>query len=293
MVLGRQACSMLTGPQKMRQRLVVFRAAPEDEERKANMEKVPMDQLPKPHPKAFQSMQSLNQSALKTGWQKFLIDSLQSVSFTVVGDDDELIVAFAEALADKIGWLPVTSSKVVCGMNEVKKPDEMPREKLVEAEATFLKGMSKEKRVVISTIAGGASYEPETYQHLWGNFIVWIDEEDALKPKPAGAKYRKVFEKNAEIKMLLKKGKGFGKMSLTAKDKAKEHTDTLIQKLISFINSNNEIVKKKQQYVAGGCRGDWPDVKPVEDGSPLDGMKRKIVLPDVVEASKIIEPGSN
>eukprot|EP00798_Chlamydomonas_sp_ICE-L_P032142 gene32142-16667_t len=176
--------------------------AADDEARKANMEKVPMGDLPKPHPRAMASMATMNKNQAKSGWQKFLVDSLDGVSFTVVGDDTALNLAFAEALGDKLGWLPVQSSKVVCGMNKVKTPEELPKEKL---------GMSRECRVVLSTIAGGAAYEPDSYKHMWGNFIVWIDEDDMLKPKSAKLPHRELFAKNTEIQLLLKKGKGFGK----------------------------------------------------------------------------------
>ncbi len=52
-------------------------------------------------------------------------DTLDSVSFTLIGDDAELTWAFTQTLASRFGWFPVQTAKVVQGMHKVASVAEL------------------------------------------------------------------------------------------------------------------------------------------------------------------------
>ena len=60
------------------------------------------------------------------------MDTLDGVSFTLVGNDAELNWAFAQALAARIGWFPVQTSKVMQGMHKVASMEELEQRDGIE-----------------------------------------------------------------------------------------------------------------------------------------------------------------
>lgn len=55
-------------------------------------------------------------------------EALANVSITIVGDDSALNQAVAAALAKKVGWFPVSTAKVLAGMNKVDNISQMTKE---------------------------------------------------------------------------------------------------------------------------------------------------------------------
>jgi hypothetical protein len=66
-----------------------------------------------------------------------------STSITIIGDDTELNWAVCQALAKKIGWFPVSTAKILTGMNKAGSiqeiVDKQGREALGELFCTHLK----------------------------------------------------------------------------------------------------------------------------------------------------------
>lgn len=52
-------------------------------------------------------------------------DALENISITIVGDDTALSWAVCQALSKKIGWFPVSTSKVLTGMHKVADVEEL------------------------------------------------------------------------------------------------------------------------------------------------------------------------
>ncbi|KAL6756260.1 hypothetical protein V8C86DRAFT_2652453 [Haematococcus lacustris] len=144
---------------------------------------------------------------------------------------------------------------------------------LAAQELAVLQGLRSQKRVIISTLAQGAASDPGTYRDLWGSFIVWVDEEDSRLPKPE-TPARGVVAQHAEVALTFHKSRGFGSRQASTADKARTMLDTLMKQLVQYLNANPEIVQNKLKYVAYGCRGDWPDVKPPEWSPVHDALQR-------------------
>ncbi|KAJ9526790.1 hypothetical protein QJQ45_017462, partial [Haematococcus lacustris] len=377
---------------------------------------VPLDSLPKPHPKAQKALSKAKGIAQQTGANQAVIDTLNSVSFTIVGDDTDLNWAVAQGLSKRIGWFAVSTASILAGMHKVEvdagspapaAPAELPKAaqahtplaatgaaegtgsvvlsqahrpahagqpgdsapspagapsgaaahataSMVDAgmgsgskpvaltkagprsgseadnvnsarqaallaklgedrlalvwptanlaagvsysqltvlaaqepqaalhcllaaaaqELAVLQGLRSQKRVITSTLAQGAASDPGTYRDLWGSFIVWVDEEDSRLPKPE-TPARGVVAQHAEVALTFHKSRGFGSRQASTADKARTMLDTLMKQLVQYLNANPEIVQNKLKYVAYGCRGDWPDVKPPEWSPVHDALQR-------------------
>jgi len=215
---------------------------------------------------------------------KALVDTLGSVPFTVMSDDADLSWALAQQMSKRLGWFPVSTAKILSGLHktggsgpaeqEAQLLAKLGRAALVAEEAKVLAGMRSQRRVIISTLAGGAVTDSAAYTDLWGSFLVWIDEEDKLKPKADTAGRRQVAGA-AEMMIKLKKSRGFARTNITTEDKAREGLDALMARLVDYLNDNLDIVERKTNYVSRGCRGDWPEVKPAGWFPVMDGLERK------------------
>lgn len=54
-----------------------------------------------------------------------LSENLHSTSITIIGDDTELIWAVCQALSKKIGWFPVSTSKILLGLHKASSIQEL------------------------------------------------------------------------------------------------------------------------------------------------------------------------
>ena len=256
------------------------------------LEKVSVADLPKPNPKAMQTLQRSNQ---KTGFNKLIVDSLKGTAFTVIGEDEQLIESVAQRLATRLGWYYVSTRKVVSGIMKAQRPaaispsspssssyESSPpspppsetdleatfgREALASAEAAVLKGMRTQRKVVIATMPRGCTgLTDQAYDDLLGSIILRVDEE---VQEASGAKGGVVKEERdrraafAEIELKVKKGKGFATAGASADEKAKEAMESLMQLVANKLNQDKELVERKGEYIANGFKG-WTEKKKAE-----------------------------
>ncbi|GAX79484.1 hypothetical protein CEUSTIGMA_g6925.t1 [Chlamydomonas eustigma] len=236
------------------------------------LEKVPISQLGKPNPKA---MKILSGSNNKTGINKLLVDTLKGTSFTVVGDNSSLNWEVAQALASRLGWFASSTHKVIEGLMKTSidvSTAESLKHKIVELELSVLKGMSNQRKVVNATMACGAAASKESYQHLWGTIIIRVDELDPTAKKKPLNEERTCHSEVAEICLLIKKGRGFSDVGMSTQQRALDHADVLVQQLVTYLNKDKSIVERKAQYVAAGCRGDWPLIISTDSPAGLKPM---------------------
>jgi len=242
---------------------------------------VPASELPKPHPKALKALEKLRLQDANT---RALLDRLGSVGFVVAGDNTELNWLIAQQLAKRISYFSVSTLRILSGLHKLDLKTTSrealveklgSEQKLIEEEAKILHGLRNEKRVVIATIADGATGQHSTYRDLWGAFIIHLDMVDGTAaPKPPSPA-RQVLQSNAEVKVEMKKGKGFSDTGITTEQQAKAAVDQFMINMVNFMNSNPNIVNKKREYVHYGCRGDWPEIKPPEWSPVLDALGRE------------------
>lgn len=258
------------------------------------LEKVPIADLPRPNPKAMQTLQRSNQ---KSGFNKLLVDTLKGTAFTVIGDDLDLVEAVAAKLASRLGWFHVSTRKVVAGIiksHPILRPSSISpsaspspssaspssseadleavygREALAAAEASVLKGMRTQRKVVVATMPRGCTgLSDEAYDDLFGSIILRVDEEAADTPLKPLTEERSRQAAMAEITLRVAKGKGFASVGLTADDKAKEAMEGLMQLIAQKLNQDSSIVDRKGAYIGNGFKGwvknmeaEWQDVKP-------------------------------
>ncbi|WIA29660.1 hypothetical protein OEZ86_012144 [Tetradesmus obliquus] len=238
-----------------------------------------------------------------------------STSITIIGDDTQLNWAVCQALAKKIGWFPVSTARILTGMNKADSVEEIVqkqgREALAQAEAGVLKGMKDQFRVCIATVGDGAAADPNLYDYMYGSIIIWLDEVDKRKPKPPSAA-REVYLGRSEVRASLSvagggfgekpltleekatkatvgwwvisgraslsvAGGGFGEKPLTLEEKATKATGYIIKAMHQLLKEHDYLPQKKRLYVEYGCRGDWPELKPKEWNPVLESLERKPV----------------
>ncbi|WIA09584.1 hypothetical protein OEZ85_008976 [Tetradesmus obliquus] len=204
-----------------------------------------------------------------------------STSITIIGDDTQLNWAVCQALAKKIGWFPVSTARILTGMNKAGTVEEIVqkqgREALAQAEAGVLKGMKDQFRVCVATVGDGAAADPNLYDYMYGSIIIWLDEVDKRKPKPPSAA-REVYLGRSEVRASLSvAGGGFGEKPLTLEEKATKATGYIIKAMHQLLKEHDYLPQKKRLYVEYGCRGDWPELKPKEWNPVLESLERKPV----------------
>lgn len=97
------------------------------------------------------------------------------------------------------------------------------------------------------------------------------DEVDSASPPPATPE-RQLYAARAEIKLQLKKVRGFGSKSTTAEQRAKDSLELLMPKIKVYLDQNPDVAARKKQYMADGYRGDWPAQLPPERSPALEAF---------------------
>ncbi|GBF88969.1 shikimate kinase-related protein [Raphidocelis subcapitata] len=172
-------------------------------------------------------------SSGKTSANFLLSDSLFNISIAIVGDDAALNWAVAQALAKRIGWFPVSTSKVLCGMHKASTMQELlereGREAVAAHEAGMLRGMRDQRRCCVATLGDGASTLPAVYDSLHASLIIWLD-------------------------------------------KAKQVVGALVKGMLDLLKQDPTLPTRKLLYAEMGYRGDWPELKPPNWNPVLDRM---------------------
>ncbi|GLC45372.1 hypothetical protein PLESTB_000315400 [Pleodorina starrii] len=212
--------------------------------------------------KSREGMHRFAASTRKVGAARLVVDSLKRVSLTFIGDDHALNYAVAKIVGSRLGWFAVDLPKVICGMRKVTSLDQLTKEDRAAAEAEVLRGLRTQFRVIATPLPGGAIANEATWSDLWGSVIVWIDEEDKLRPK-ARTPERALFEGKAEVVVRSRVQKGFAvKGGNSLDNRAKAVAELLMPRLSDHLAEHPELADRKRQYVELGCRGDWPELQP-------------------------------
>ncbi|MEW5303665.1 MAG: hypothetical protein WDW36_006336 [Sanguina aurantia] len=213
--------------------------------------------------------------ASTVGVARLLSDTLANVSCTVVGDDSELNWALADVLGRRIGYTATRTAKIIAGTSKVADISTLSREALVASEAGVLKGLRTQSRVVSGTLGSGATSLPETYDNLYGSFILWVDEVDSNSSTLA-TPARRLFEANSDIRVRIRKaGRGFAaSQPTTPEERVTAVIEAILVQLNDHVAERLELIARKQQYVRLGCRGDWPLLQPAGWTPVLEKLER-------------------
>lgn len=211
--------------------------------------------------KTMAAVKAFSSSKRKVGTARLLVDSLKGTSMTLVGDDTALLHETAKLVGARLGWFPVDVAKVVCGMNKVEALSELNAQQIAATEAEVLRGLRTQVRVIAATLAGGAASRQGTWQDLFGNVVILVDEEDRMRPKPRSAE-RTMLEANADLVVRIKPLKGFAaKGGNSIQERARVAAEPLLTQLNDKLVEDPGLVERKQQYRERGFRGDWPAVQ--------------------------------
>ncbi|EFJ49242.1 hypothetical protein VOLCADRAFT_104463 [Volvox carteri f. nagariensis] len=222
--------------------------------------------------KAREGMHRFAASTRKVGATRLVVDSLKRISLTFLGDDHALNFAVAKIVGSRLGWFAVDIPKIICGMRKVTSLDQLSVEERAASEMEVLRGLRTQFRVIATPLPGGAIAREAAWQDLWGSVIVWIDEEDKLRPKPRTAE-RVLYEDKAEVVVRAKVQKGFAvKGGNSLDNRAKAVAELLLPRLSDHLAEFPELADRKRQYVELGCRGDWPELQPPQWSPVVQGL---------------------
>ncbi|KAG2484082.1 hypothetical protein HYH03_017101 [Edaphochlamys debaryana] len=227
--------------------------------------------------KAREGMKRFSASNRKVGESRLIVDSLKRVSITLLCDDHDLAHAVAKIVGSRLGWFPVDHSKVICGMRKVTDVKQLTPQDLADAEAEILKGLRNQFRVIATPFPGASIARETTWNDLYGSVIIWLDEEDKTRPKPASEE-RALYGRKAEVTARVKVQKGFaakGGNPFSLENRARAAADALLPRLSEHLAEFPALTERKRQYVERGCRGDWPEVQPAGWSPVVQTLERK------------------
>ncbi|KAI8470486.1 MAG: hypothetical protein J3K34DRAFT_521273 [Monoraphidium minutum] len=204
-----------------------------------------------------------------------LSESLLSVSIAIVGDDAALNWAVCQALSKRIGWFPVSTSKVLCGMHKVDSIEQLVARDGADAVATYeadmLRGMRDQRRCCVATLGDGASKLPEIYTSLHASVVIWIDETDRRTPKLDSPR-RALWAREAELPVRVQVPTGFAVKRRGADDKAREAAGPISRGLLQLLRGDPQLPARKLLYAELGFRGDWPNLQPAAWNPVMDRL---------------------
>ncbi|XP_022860237.1 probable inactive shikimate kinase like 2, chloroplastic, partial [Olea europaea var. sylvestris] len=190
---------------------------------------------------------------------------LRGTSIYLAGESTEINHEIARELAVGLGYTPLNTKEILESYSKEIIDWWVAShgcDAVAEAETAILESLSSHARAVVSTLGGkhGAAERPNKWQHLFAGFTIWLSQSEATDEESAKEETRRHLQdglqgySNAEV--VVKLGgwdanyfKAVAQASLSA--------------LKHLILSDKNLPGKKSLYIRLGCRGDWPDIKPL------------------------------
>ena len=213
-----------------------------------------------------------------------VVGEMKGVSVAFVGDNESANVAVANVLAKALGYTPLSTGALIEQVTKSTRAEILAQDGdagLVLAENAVLEQLSRMIRTCVATCGGGkgATARGDCWDHIFGQFTVWLDDVDALKAAEAEAglvnggasteadaesKKRKETETSgtsapqrdayafAEISLVL------SSPDITTTAEAANIAINVVNAIGEAVKSDPQLAGKKGFYTKMGCRGDWP-----------------------------------
>ncbi|XP_022876905.1 probable inactive shikimate kinase like 2, chloroplastic [Olea europaea var. sylvestris] len=190
---------------------------------------------------------------------------LRGTSIYLVGKSTEINHKTARELAVGLGYTPLNTKEILESYSKEIIDSWVASQGcdvVAEAETAILESLSSHAQVVVSTLGRkhGAAERPNKWQHLFAGFTIWLSQSEATDEESAKEETRRHLQdglqgySNAEVVV---------KLGGWDTNYSKAVAQTSLSAIKHLILSDKNLPGKKSLYIRLGCRGDWPDIKPL------------------------------